>query len=170
MLTLHKIVRYIDAYSTFCGRLLAWLCLGMAALTTAIVTLRYGFNQGSIAAQEAVIYMHGCLFMLGTAYTLKTGGHVRVDIFYQKFGPRCRCWINALGGIIFLIPFCIFVFGISWGYVIDAWTIKEVSPEPNGIPAVFLLKSVIPLMAFNLLLQGIAETLRNALALVEDSY
>ena len=166
MSMLHAVVRSIDAFTEYTGRMLAWLCLLMAALTTAIVCMRYGFNRGSIAAQEAVIYMHGALFMLGAAYTLKVGGHVRVDIFYQRFSPRGQAWVNSLGGIVFLMPFCVFIFGISLNYVTESWLIMERSPEADGIPAVFLLKSLIPLMAVNLFLQALAEVLRNALVLV----
>ena len=167
MLVLRAIVRSIDNFTHYSGRLLAWLVLAMAAMTTLIVLLRYGFNLGSIAAQEAVTYMHACLFMLGSAYTLKLGGHVRVDIFYHRFSPRNQAWVNSLGGIIFLLPFCVFIFAISANYVIESWAIAEVSPEPGGIPGVFLLKSLIPLMAVNLFCQGLAEVLRNALVLVE---
>ncbi|MEH6567974.1 MAG: TRAP transporter small permease subunit [Halioglobus sp.] len=168
MSTLHAVVRSIDAFTDYSGKLLAWLSLLMAALTALIVVLRYGFNIGSITSQEAVIYMHGTLFMLGAAYTLKTEGHVRVDIFYQRFSNRTRAWVNSLGGIVFLLPLCLFIFGVSWNYVVESWAIRETSPEPGGIPAVFLLKTLLPVMALNLLLQGTAETLRNALFLVED--
>ena len=167
MPVLHSIVRSIDTFTDRSGRVLAWLGLAMAAVTALIVFLRYGFNFGSIAAQEAVTYMHACLFMLGAAYTLKVGGHVRVDIFYQRFGPRGQAWVNSLGGIIFLLPFCVFIFGASWHYVMESWAIMERSPEAGGIPAVFLLKTLIPLMAVNLFCQGLAEVLRNALVLVE---
>ena len=168
MSVLHACVHYIDAFTDRCGRLLAWLALTMALLTALIVVLRYGFNIGSIMAQEAVIYMHGCLFMLGAAYTLKSGAHVRVDIFYRDFSPRARAWVNSLGGIVFLLPLCIFICFASWNYAAESWAMNETSPEPGGIPAVFLLKSLIPLMALNLLLQGLAETLRSALVLVEE--
>jgi TRAP-type mannitol/chloroaromatic compound transport system permease small subunit len=167
MPALHATVRYIDSFTDHLGRLLAWLALGMAILTTIVVALRYGFNVGSIASQEAVIYMHGCLFMLGAAYTLKSDAHVRVDIFYQRFNARNRAWVNSLGGIIFLLPLCVFILGISWNYAGESWLIRETSPEPGGIPAVFLLKSLLPLMAINLLLQGFAETLRNTLILLD---
>ena len=74
----------------------------------------------------------------------------------------------GLGGIVFLLPLCIFIGGVSWSYVSESWAIMEASPEPGGIPAVFLLKTLMPLMALNLLLQGLAETLRSALLLVEE--
>jgi TRAP-type mannitol/chloroaromatic compound transport system permease small subunit len=167
MPVLRALVHYIDAYTDRSGRLLAWLVLAMALATTVVVIMRYGFNLGSIMTQEAVTYMHGCLFMLGTAYALKSEAHVRVDIFYRNFSPRARAWVNSLGAIVFLMPLCVFIGFASWNYVSESWMIRETSPEPGGIPAVFLLKSVIPLMAFNLFLQGLAETLRSALVLVE---
>ncbi|MEH6589384.1 MAG: TRAP transporter small permease subunit [Halioglobus sp.] len=164
---LHSFVRLIDSFTDISGRLLAWLGLFMALLTATIVLLRYGFNMGSITSQEAVIYMHGCLFMLGAAYALKSGSHVRVDIFYQHMSERSKAWVNSLGGIIFLIPLCLFICGSSWNYVLQSWAIRETSPEPGGIPAVFLLKTLLPVMAINLFLQGIAETVRSTLVLVE---
>jgi TRAP-type mannitol/chloroaromatic compound transport system permease small subunit len=167
MSALHSVVRLIDTFTNHLGRTLAWLCLCMALLTTFVVVLRYGVNIGSIMAQEAVTYMHGCVFMLGAAYALKTGAHVRVDIFYRGFSDRTRAWVNALGGILFLLPLCVFITGMSWNYVSESWLIRESSPEPGGIPAVFLLKTLLPAMAINLMLQGIAETLRSALVLIE---
>ena len=168
MNVLRACVHYIDIFTDRCGRLLAWLVLAMALLTTVVVLLRYGFNTGSIMAQEAVTYMHGCLFMLGAAYALKSGAHVRVDIFYRSFSERGRAWVNSLGGIVFLMPLCAFIGVSSWSYVTESWAILETSPEPGGIPAVFLLKSLLPLMAVNLFLQGLAETLRSALVLVAE--
>jgi len=168
MHVLRSIVRTIDHFTEKSGMLLAWLCLGMAVITCLVVLLRYGFGIGSIATQESVTYMHGMVFMLGAAFTLKRGGHVRVDIFYRRFSERTRAWINSLGAIVLLIPFCVFLVGVSWQFVGDAWSIREGSPDPGGIHAVFLLKTLIPLMALNLILQGIAELLRNALILVGD--
>lgn len=164
---LRKLVQCIDTFTDRSGRLLAWVALWMALLTTLIVVLRYGFNTGSIFAQELVTYLHASLFMLGAAYALKTGAHVRVDIFYRDFSDRGKAWVNALGGIVFLIPLCVFITGVSWHYVSESWSMKEVSTEQGGIQAVYLLKSLIPAMALNLLLQGIAETLRSTLVLVE---
>jgi TRAP-type mannitol/chloroaromatic compound transport system permease small subunit len=165
---LRTLVFYIDSFTDRTGRWVAWLALAMALVTAVIVVMRYGFNINSIFAQEAVVYMHGSLFMLGAAYALKNGAHVRVDIFYRDFSPRGRAWVNSLGGIVFLMPLCIFILISSWDYVTGSWAIREISPEPGGIPAVFLLKTLLPLLAINLFLQGLAETLRSALILVEQ--
>lgn len=167
MVGLRAVVHTIDSITDVSGRALAWLALAMGMLTAFIVVTRYGFGYNSIYIQELVVYLHGSLFMLGAAYALKRGAHVRVDIFYRRFSPRTRAWVDALGGIVFLMPFCLFVLGVSWQFVTESWAIREISSEPGGIPAVYLLKTLIPLMAINLLLQGIAETLRNALVLAE---
>jgi TRAP-type mannitol/chloroaromatic compound transport system permease small subunit len=164
---LRTFVQTVDAFTDLCGRLLSWLVLFMAVLTTCVVVLRYGFDIGSIATQETVTYMHGCVFLLGAAYALKEGAHVRVDIFYRYFSARTRAWVDSLGGIVFLLPLCAFILASSWGYVSESWGMRESSAEPGGIPAVFLLKTLIPLMAINLALQGMAEILRNALVLVQ---
>ncbi len=165
---LRALVRSIDRFTDASGKLLAWLALGMALLTAVIVIMRYGFNSNSIFTQELVTYMHASLFMLGAAYALKVGAHVRVDIFYRNFSDRGKAWVNSLGGIVFLVPVCLFILVSSWDFVTEAWAVRETSSEPGGIPAVYLLKTLIPLMALNLLLQGVAETLRSALFLVDE--
>ena len=170
MMPLRTFIALIDSYTEGCGRLLAWLCLSMTLVTASVVFLRYGFGIGSVAAQESITYMHAMLFMLAAAFALKRNAHVRVDIFYRGFSPRARAWVNSLGAIVFLLPFTVFIFASSWHFVIESWLVLESSQDPGGIPAVFLLKSLIPLMAINLLLQGIAETLRNALALLDPEY
>ena len=167
MSALRTFVQYIDNFTDWSGRLLAWLGLAMALVTATIVVMRYGFSIGSIMAQELVTYMHGTLFLLGAGYALKNGAHVRVDIFYRNFSPRTQAWVNSLGAIIFLMPLCLFIVASSIDYVGESWAIKEISPEPGGIPAVYLLKTLVPVMALNLLLQGLAETLRNTIVLVE---
>lgn len=165
---LRNLIHYIDAFTDYSGRLLAWLALAMALITALIVVLRYGFNIGSIPAQELVTYMHGGLFLLGAAYALKTGAHVRVDIFYRRFSARGKAWVDSVGAILFLFPLCAFILISSWDYVLESWSMRETSPEPGGIPAVYLLKTLIPLAALTLALQGIAELLRNAFALMDS--
>ncbi|MFK7975256.1 MAG: TRAP transporter small permease subunit [Halioglobus sp.] len=166
MVAINRLINLIDGFTHASGRALAWFTLLMALITATVVVLRYGFSIGSIFAQETVVYLHGSLFLLGAAYALKTGAHVRVDIFYRDFSPRKKAWVDSLGGIIFLLPLCAFIVGSSWDYVSESWRMREISAEPGGIPAVFILKSLIPLGAINLALQAVAEVLRNALVLV----
>ncbi len=171
MFLISKIISTIEHMTEFTGKWVSWASIGMALLTGIVVFLRYGLNLGSIFAQEAVTYLHGSLFMLGAAYTLKSGKHVRVDIFYRQCDIQARAWIDAIGNIVFLIPFCIFIFFITWDYVAQSWSMKEISADPGGVPAVYLLKSLLPIMAISLLLQGLAETLRSVCVILqEDTY
>lgn len=159
-------VRAVDGLSEWLGRVLSWLSLGIVIVTFAIVILRYGFNQGWIAVQESVIYMHALLFLLGAAYTLKHDAHVRVDIFYRRLSPKTRAWIDFLGAWLFLIPVCSFVFWSSLDYVLASWSIREASREAGGLPAVFALKSAMLGFAVTLLLQGLAQSGKALLTLL----
>lgn len=169
LLTLaNKFVQTIDTITELLGKVVAWLTLLMVLLTFSIVVLRYGFNLGWIGMQESVLYFHGIVFMLGAAYTLKHDGHVRVDIFYQKYSPKQKALLNLFGSVILLLPVCIFIFFISLDYVLSSWSIMESSPEAGGLPLVYLNKSLILLLAITLSLQGLAEIVRNILMLSDN--
>ena len=155
----------LDLVNAWVGRLVAWLAVAMVLVTFLVVVLRYGFDQGSIALQESVTYMHAMLFMLAAAYTLQRDGHVRVDIFYQGFSRRGRAWVDLLGTLVLLIPVCLFILASSWGYVTESWAVHEGSREAGGLPYVYWLKTLMVLMPLLLLLQGVVWVLRNALFL-----
>ncbi len=159
----------IDAAIDLIGRLLAWLNLLMVLVVVTIVVLRYCFAVGSVALQESVSYLHAAIFMLGIAYTLQQGGHVRVDIFYRQFSPQRRAMIDLLGTLLFLLPVCLVIFIGSWDYVVASWNIAERSEERSGIAFVYALKSLLLLMPALLLLQGFAGALRLTLTLVNGS-
>ncbi len=158
----------LDAIAEATGRAIAWLTLPMVVLTATVVVLRYLFDAGAIWLQESVMYLHGTVFLLGAGYTLKHGGHVRVDIVYTRLGARARHWIDLLGSLVFLMPVTGLVLIYTLPYAAKSWSLHEGSPEVGGIPAVFLLKSLLPASAILLMLQGAAEALRNALALLHD--
>lgn len=164
--TLRRTIRLLEATTEWSGRLVAWLTLVMVVVTFAIVVLRYLFDLGWIAMQESVVYMHAVVFMIGAAYTLKHDGHVRVDIFYRRLSERGRAWVDLFGALFLLLPVCGFIFWISWEYVAESWALFEGSREAGGLPGVFLLKSIILVMAAQLVLQGVAQALHNILFLL----
>lgn len=127
-----------------------------------MVILRYGFDIGAVALQESAIYLHATAFMLGIAYTLKLDEHVRVDVIYSRLSERQRAWINLSGHCLFLLPVTITVGLYSLPYVAASWRILEGSSEVGGVPGIFVLKTLIPLTAILLSLQGIAEIARIA--------
>lgn len=155
-----QIINGIDRFTELTGRALSWLTMLMVALVVAIVVGRYFLGLGSIALQESVTYLHAMVFMLGLAFTLKRGGHVRVDIFYRNYSVRRRALVDLIGGILFLVPFCLFIFISCWDYVLASWAIAEGSSENDGIAAVYLLKTLMLIMPVTLLLQAIAELLK----------
>lgn len=160
-----ELAKRLGFINEWTGRAVAWLTALMVLITFTVVVLRYGFNLGSIAMQESVIYLHTLNFMLGAAYTLKHDAHVRVDIFYQKMGPRGQAWVDLLGTLLLLLPVCGFIFWSSWDYVADAWTVHEASGEAGGLPFVYLLKSILLLMPSLLIVQGMVIILTSVLIL-----
>lgn len=158
---LNAVYNAIDKLTEGIGKTIAWLTLIMMLVTCLVVLLRYGFNIGSIALQETVTYLHAIVLLMGAGYTLKHNGHVRVDILYQRFSYKIQAWIDLLGTLLFLFPVCIFIIWFSWDYVASSIAIQEKSQESGGLPFVYLLKLMIPTMAVLLLIQGIAEAIKN---------
>jgi TRAP-type mannitol/chloroaromatic compound transport system permease small subunit len=163
--TAGRIADAIDRLTAAIGRAAAWCCLYVVAAEFAVVCLRYAFGLGSIKLQESVIYAHAGLFMLAAAWTLQAGGHVRVDIFYGQASPRTRALIDLVGALIFLLPFAAALFVLSLPYVERSWAILERSREQSGLPFVYLLKTLIPIFALLMSLQGMAQAVRAALTL-----
>jgi len=155
----------IEKFTEVTGRFISWATVTMVILVVLVVITRYFLGLGSIALQESVTYLHCLVFMMGIAFTLKHDGHVRVDIFYRRFSPKCKALVNLIGGLLFLIPFCLLIFFTSWDYVLASWVIRETSAENNGLPFIYLLKTLMLLMPATLVLQGIAEIIRSGLVL-----
>jgi TRAP-type mannitol/chloroaromatic compound transport system permease small subunit len=163
--TVTRIAETIDRMNAAIGRAAAWCALYLVLAEFAVVVLRYAFGLGSIRLQESVLYAHAVLFMLAAAWTLQVDGHVRVDIFYSQATARRRAVIDLLGAILFLMPFATMLAVLSVPYAARSWAIFEGSPETGGLPLVYLLKTLIPLFALLLGLQGIAQAIRAALVL-----
>lgn len=149
----------IGALNEWIGRALSWLSLLLVLLVFGLVAARYAFAIGSVAAQEAALWLHSLVFLLGAAFTLKRDAHVRVDLVYQRLSARGKALADLVGTLVLLLPFCVFLCWISLDYVGMAWSLREGSREPGGLPGVFLLKTMIPLAAVLLGLQGIAQAI-----------
>jgi TRAP-type mannitol/chloroaromatic compound transport system permease small subunit len=150
----------IDRLNTAVGRTASWCGLAIVLLGFTVVLLRYVLGVGSIWLQESILYAHAALFLLAAAWTLKEGGHVRVDVFYAQAAPRAKAWIDLLGALFLLLPFALAIVWFSLPYLERSWAILERSRETSGLPLVFLLKTLIPLFALLLALQGVAQIIR----------
>ena len=123
--------------------------------------MRYAFNKGNVALQELEWHLFAVVFLLGAAYTFKEGGHVRVDILYMSFSKKTKAWIDFIGTFVFLIPFAIMIILSSKVFIESSWMVKEVSPDPGGLPARYIIKAMIPMGFTLLLIQGLSEALKN---------
>jgi len=167
-----KAAARIDAFSDWVGRTVAWLALLMTLIGAFNAVARYvsrdlGVSLSSNALIELQWYLFSALFLLGGAYALRHGAHVRVDVLYSRLSPRGRAWINLVGAVIFLVPFCLLMIWVSWPAVVNSWSIWEQSPDPGGLPR-YPIKTLVPLAFLLLLAQAVAEIVKNAARLTGD--
>lgn len=155
----------IDRFTTAIGRAVAWLALVIVVLQFALVVARYVFGFGSIWLTETVVYANAALFLLAAAWTLRAGGHVRVDVFYAQASARRRALIDLAGSLLLLLPFALVLLWLSAPYAARSWAVLERSQESSGLPLVFLLKTLIPVFALMMALQGVAQAIRALSAL-----
>ncbi len=158
---INKLVSGINKTNEYIGRTVKWLLIFMVLATFANVVWRYVFEKYSIPMNESVIIMNSMVFMLGAAYALQTNQHVRVDVFYARFSDKQKAVADLIGTVLFLMPTCGFLLYSSWGYALSSWHIFESSPNTGGLPGLFLVKSIIPLTALLMILQGISDIVTN---------
>lgn len=157
-----NLAAYIDGFTELTGKLISWLVIVLVFLVGYDVAMRYLFQSGSIALQELQWHLFSIIFLLGAAYTLKDDEHVRLDVVYRSrfVSDRMRAWIDALGVMLFLIPFCILIIYCAWPFIKQAYLFHEASPDPGGLSARWFIKAMIPVGFMLLVLQGIAELIK----------
>ncbi len=163
---LEKFVNFIDNLNDKIGYLVGWITTIMVLLVFYDTFMRYVFHKGNVALQELEWHLFAVVFLLGAAYTLKEGGHVRVDIIYLKLSRKTKAWIDLFGTFVFLIPFSIMVIISAKGFILNSWSVREVSPDPGGLPARYILKAMIPLGFSLLLVQGLSEACKSFMVIM----
>jgi TRAP-type mannitol/chloroaromatic compound transport system permease small subunit len=155
----------IDRISGFAfgGAMVSALALVMIQL--AVVVLRYTYGISFTWLNELVIYAFAAMFMLGAAATLRDDGHVRVDILRPRFGADGRNWIELFGIYFFLFPICIRILTTGEQGLARAWALFEGSRESDGLPFLYLFKTLLPAFAVLMLAQGVSEAIKAALRL-----
>lgn len=164
MTFLLRIAAGIDALNTAIGRWMTWLILFCTLISALTATLRYAFDWGSNALLEAQWFMFGLVFLFCASWTLQTGGHVRIDILYNRFRPAVRLWIDIFGGVLFLLPVCVLIAYDSWSFFKIAYQTREASPNPGGL-IWWPLKLAIPVAFVLISLQGLSEIIKSVAAL-----
>lgn len=159
MRPLLAIARAIDALSERVGRLVIWLVLVATLISAGNALVRYALGTSSNAWLEIQWYLFGAIFLLAAGYTLKHNGHVRIDIFYNRLGPRGQAWIDLAGGLLFLLPMAVLLAWLAWPIFLDSWITQEMSPDAGGLLR-WPVKLMLPLGFVLLALQGVAEVIK----------
>jgi TRAP-type mannitol/chloroaromatic compound transport system permease small subunit len=162
---MQRAIRFIDALNYRIGRAVMWLAILIALIQFATVILRYVFSIGFIQMQESIWYLNAVLFMTGAGFALFADAHVRIDVIYREAKPRTKAVVDLLGGLFLLLPVCIAMIWLSFGYVVSSWRIFEKSTEISGLPLIFALKTFLWVFAVLVGLQGIAMIGRAFLAI-----
>lgn len=160
----------LDWINRAVGAVVMWLALAMVLLQFAVVLMRYVFGYSSIFVNEGVLYLHASIFMLGAGYTLWAQGHVRVDIFYARFSTRGQAVVDIFGHLALLAPSLLMLLYWSWPMVRRSWAILEGPISVGGIPASYLLKSLVPAFCVLLLIQGVSALIRDLIRLRETNH
>jgi TRAP-type mannitol/chloroaromatic compound transport system permease small subunit len=153
---LKKICLGIDAINDKVGRAVSWATLLLVLVTFTDVVMRYTLNQSYVFTQEMEWHIFAFIFLMGAGYTLKNDGHVRVEVFYGRMGPKGKAWVNLIGVLFFLFPSSILFIKTAIPFVVQSFQVMEGSPDPGGIPFRFLIKACIPAGYTLILIQGIS--------------
>lgn len=150
----------IDAVSTAAGWLGGWLIVPMTLAVSYEVAARYAFNAPTVWAYDLTYMLYGAQFMLAAAYTLLKGGHIRTDVFYERWSAKTRARIDAVSYVLFFFPGMLFVLYAGTVEAWQAWEIGERSDASPWRPILYPFKAVIPLTALLLVLQGVSELVK----------
>jgi len=159
--------RLIDQISTWVGKLTMWLILATTLISAGNALVRKAFNQSSNGLLEIQWYLFAAVFMLGAGYGFLKNSHVRIDFLSSKLSERARNWVDVLGILGVLFPFCIISISLGWPFFMQAYTSGEMSQNAGGLirwPAYGL----IPLGFALLMLQGLSELIKRIAFLTGD--
>lgn len=149
-------MNFIDKLNQIIGNMVAWLMIPMVLGTLYNVIARSFFGEYSVPTSEVVTIMNAIVFLLAAPLLLYLDKHVRVDVFYSRFSTRGQAIVDCFGTLFFLLPLCGFLLYFSWPYVKSSWQQHEASPEVGGLPGLYLVKSLIIVVAVLLLIQGLS--------------
>lgn len=155
----------INALNEWVGRAVSWLTAVLVVLVCFDVVARYLFSSTAAWVMELEWHLFALIFLLGAGYAFRHDRHVRVDLFYAGFSSRDKALVDFFGALLFLIPWCVLIVYASYDYALISFKIKEISPDPGGLPARYAIKFAITVGAVLLLLQGIASLIDSALLL-----
>lgn len=149
-----SLIKYIDGFTANVGKAASWLSLLLVLVVCFDVITRYLFNDTRIWMVELEWHLSSALFLLSGAWALQCDRHVRVDVFYSRFSVEDKGRVNLWGTLLLLIPWAVVILWVSMGNAWQSFLLREGSPDPGGLPARYLVKSLVPLSFFLLILQA----------------
>src|SRR2546421_2255727 len=159
-----RMVRAIDKFTDTTGVWVAWLNLPLVAVVAWEVIARYAFNAPTIWSFDVTYMLYGTIFMLGAAYALHKGAHIRTDFFYEKWSVRTKGMVDSISYLVFFFPSLIMFLAASGNEAWYAFTIHETSEQTPWRPILWPYKSVVPLTCVLLMIQGVSETIKSVYA------
>jgi TRAP-type mannitol/chloroaromatic compound transport system permease small subunit len=155
------IIRVVDWFTDWFGTVIAWLTVPLVLAVSWEVASRYLFNAPTIWAFDVTYMLYGSLFMLGAAYALHKGAHIRTDFFWEGFSTRTKGVIDTISYIVFFFPSLALLGWISWSEGYHAYLIWETSEQSPWRPILWPFKMVVPIACGLLLIQGISELIKS---------
>lgn len=137
--------RRIDRWLAMLGQAVSWVWLLLLVIIVANVVLRYVFGEGRIEFEEIQWHLYSIGFLLGLSFAYQADAHIRVDVLHERMRPRTQAWIELYGILLLLLPFITLVLIYSVPFVLQSYTLNEVSQAPGGLPGRWLIKAVLPL-------------------------
>lgn len=156
-----KTIRTLDRFTDVTGKIVSWLTVPLVGSITFEVVSRYLFNAPTIWAFDVTYMLYGSLFMLGAAFALHKGAHIRTDFFWEAFSIRKKGLIDTISYVVFFFPSLAILFLISWNEAIYALGINETSDQTAWRPVLWPFKFVVPIACLLLLVQGVSELLKS---------
>jgi TRAP-type mannitol/chloroaromatic compound transport system permease small subunit len=159
-----RVVQVIDRFTDAIGITIAWLNLPLVAAVAYEVIARYAFDAPTIWSFDVTYMMYGTIFMLGAAYALHKGAHIRTDFFYDSWSTKTKGMVDSISYIVFFFPSLIMFFAASANEAWYAYTISETSEQTPWRPILWPYKSVVPVTCVLLMIQGVSETIKSVYA------
>lgn len=156
-----RVIRLLDAVNESAGKIISWFATILVWVICVDVVIRYLFDFTYIWINEIEIYFFAFLFLLSAGFAFQRDKHVRVDMFYSNWSEKRKAWVNLVGGILFLLPWSMVIIYVSYKYALNSWNIGEGSPQPGGLPALYILKFSIPIAFSLLFLQALSSILQS---------
>ncbi|MDX1488338.1 MAG: TRAP transporter small permease subunit [Acidiferrobacterales bacterium] len=159
-----RAIKTLDAISDWSGHVVAWLVIPLMAVLVFEVISRYVFDKPTLWAFDFTYMLYGAHFMLVSAFTLFKQGHIRTDFLYRTWSPKWQGIVDATLYLVLFLPAVSFFFWFSLEFAYESWIQRETSFLSPWQPPIYPLKIALPMSAFLLFLQGIAEFLRSLYA------